>query len=94
MMLEQKLEETHEELQRVTEAESSLRSRCDSLEDKWRQRKDQVKLAPTDIIHFLCKQVQHLSSKADKTQSASTICLSFPICTILLSLYYPLSVRQ
>ncbi|XP_073321889.1 uncharacterized protein [Pagrus major] len=39
----EKLEETREELQRVTEAESLLRSRCACLEEKKRQKKDQIK---------------------------------------------------
>ncbi|KAF3850811.1 hypothetical protein F7725_012583, partial [Dissostichus mawsoni] len=39
---EQKLEETCEELQRVTEAESLLRTRCAYLEEKQRQKKDQI----------------------------------------------------
>lgn len=52
MILEQKLEETHEELQRVTEAESLLRSRCACLEGKQRRGKDQIQVAPHDIIFF------------------------------------------
>lgn len=49
MILEQKLEEAHEELQRVTEAESLLRSRCACLEEKQRQKKDQIEVASSDI---------------------------------------------
>ncbi|XP_070689489.1 trichohyalin [Pempheris klunzingeri] len=40
--MEETLEETHEELQRVTEAESLLRSRCACLEERLRQKKDQI----------------------------------------------------
>lgn len=43
-MLEQKLEETCEELQRVTEAERSLRSRCACMEEKQRQKKDEMEV--------------------------------------------------
>ncbi|KAK1892033.1 hypothetical protein KUDE01_007110 [Dissostichus eleginoides] len=39
---QEKLEETCEELQRVTEAESLLRTRCAYLEEKPRQKKDQI----------------------------------------------------
>ncbi|KAM8760782.1 uncharacterized protein AB9X84_008727 isoform 4-T4 [Acanthopagrus schlegelii] len=39
----EKLEETREELQRATEAESLLRGRCACLEEKKRQKKDQIK---------------------------------------------------
>ncbi|KAI9535731.1 hypothetical protein NQZ68_041577 [Dissostichus eleginoides] len=39
---QEKLEETCEELQRVTEAESLLRTRCAYLEEKQRQKKDQI----------------------------------------------------
>ncbi|KAK5871483.1 hypothetical protein PBY51_004364 [Eleginops maclovinus] len=39
---QEKLEETCEELQRVTEAESLLRNRCACLEEKQRQKKDQI----------------------------------------------------
>lgn len=49
-ILEQKLEETYEELRRVTEAESLLRSRCACLEEKQRREKDQIEVAPYDII--------------------------------------------
>ncbi|XP_059192770.1 trichohyalin [Centropristis striata] len=41
--MQEKLEETHEQLQRVTEAESSLRNRCAHLEEKQRQKNDQIK---------------------------------------------------
>lgn len=49
-ILEQKLEETYEELRRVTEAENLLRSRCACLEEKQRREKDQIEVAPYDII--------------------------------------------
>ncbi|XP_034004398.1 trichohyalin isoform X2 [Trematomus bernacchii] len=39
---QEKLEETCEELQRVTEAERLLRTRCAYLEEKQRQKKDQI----------------------------------------------------
>ncbi|KAM7391992.1 hypothetical protein PAMP_022636 [Pampus punctatissimus] len=39
---EQKLEETLEELQRVTESEHSLRNRCSCLEEKQRQKEEQT----------------------------------------------------
>jgi len=45
-MCEQRLEETHKELQRVTEEERSLRSRCASLEEKQKQKKEQIQVAP------------------------------------------------
>lgn len=45
---EQKLEETREELQRVTEAESLLRNSCVCLEEKQRQKKDHIEVAPND----------------------------------------------
>ncbi|XP_051279594.1 trichohyalin [Dicentrarchus labrax] len=41
--MQEKLEETREELQRVTEAESLLRNRCACLEEKQKQKKDQIK---------------------------------------------------
>ncbi|XP_025767738.1 trichohyalin isoform X6 [Oreochromis niloticus] len=41
-MQEQKLEETCEELQRATEAETSLRNRCACLEEKQMQKKGQI----------------------------------------------------
>ena len=47
---EQKLEETCEELQRVTEAERLLRTRCAYLEEKQRQKKDQIEVEPNDSI--------------------------------------------
>lgn len=50
MILEQKLEETCEELQRVTEAESLLKNRCACLEEKRQQKKDKIEVAPNDII--------------------------------------------
>ncbi|XP_056275276.1 centrosome-associated protein CEP250-like [Pseudoliparis swirei] len=40
--IQERLEETHEELQRVTEEERSLRSRCASLEEKQKQKKEQI----------------------------------------------------
>lgn len=46
MILEQELEETREELQRVTEAESLLRSRCSCVEEKQRREKDQIEVEP------------------------------------------------
>lgn len=52
MILEQILEETREELQRATEAESSLRNRCASLEKKLIQKKEQIEVAPSIIIHI------------------------------------------
>lgn len=42
--MEQRLEETSEELQRVTEAESFLKSRCSSLEEEQRKNKEQIKV--------------------------------------------------
>lgn len=59
--MEQRLEETCEELQRAAEAESFLRSRCSSLEEEQRQDKEQMKVVndqfytPTD-----CSQRQVL----------------------------------
>lgn len=50
VLSEQKLEETCEELQRVTEAESLLRTRCAYLEEKQRQTKDQIEVKPNDCI--------------------------------------------
>lgn len=50
VILEQKLEETREELQRATEAESLLRGRCACLEEKKRQKKDQIKVTPNGMI--------------------------------------------
>lgn len=50
MTLEQKLEQTREELQTATEAESTLRNRCACLEEKQRQKKDQIVVAPHNII--------------------------------------------
>ncbi|XP_070821299.1 trichohyalin [Chaetodon trifascialis] len=47
--MQEKLEETREELQRVTEAESSLRSRCACLEEKWRQKKDETEAAEFQV---------------------------------------------
>lgn len=46
LILEQELEETRDELQRVTEAESLLRSRCSCLEEKQRREKDQIEVEP------------------------------------------------
>ncbi|TMS03954.1 hypothetical protein E3U43_000843 [Larimichthys crocea] len=40
--MQEKLEETRDELQRVTDSESLLRSRCVCLEEKQRQKKDQM----------------------------------------------------
>ncbi|XP_029295745.1 trichohyalin isoform X2 [Cottoperca gobio] len=40
--MQEKLEETCEELKRVTEAESLLRNSCDCLEEKRRQKKNQI----------------------------------------------------
>lgn len=50
MILEQKLEETLEELQRVTEAESSLKNRCSCLEEKQKMMEEQTEVAPSVII--------------------------------------------
>ncbi len=57
MILGQKLEETCEELQRVTEAESLLRNRCACLEEKRRQKKDQIEVPPNDIIISNTKKI-------------------------------------
>ncbi len=57
MILGQKLEETCEELQRVTEAESLLRTRCACLEEKQRQKKDQIEVPPNDIIISNTKKI-------------------------------------
>lgn len=59
-VLEQKLEETRDELQRVTESESLLRSRCVCLEEKQRQKKDQMEVTPNNIMQ---KKKNHLFSK-------------------------------
>ncbi|XP_034397102.1 trichohyalin [Cyclopterus lumpus] len=40
--IQERLEETHEELQRVTEEESLLRNTCASLEEKQKQKKEQI----------------------------------------------------
>ncbi|XP_045890395.1 myosin-11 isoform X4 [Micropterus dolomieu] len=40
--MQEKLEQTREELQTATEAESTLRNRCACLEEKQRQKKDQI----------------------------------------------------
>lgn len=53
--LEQRFEETCEELRRATEAESLLRSRCSSLEEEQRQDKDQIKVPLCDIITWLAQ---------------------------------------
>ncbi|XP_044053052.1 trichohyalin isoform X2 [Siniperca chuatsi] len=47
--MQEKLEETREELQRVTEAESLLRNRCAHLEEKRRQKKDQIKAVEVQV---------------------------------------------
>ena len=52
---EQKLEETHEELQMVTVAESSMRSRCAYLEEKQRREKDQMEVEPHNIVLMTSK---------------------------------------
>lgn len=54
MVLEQELEETREELQRVTEAESLLRSRCSRLEEKQRREKDQIEVERYATIRSIC----------------------------------------
>lgn len=60
-VLEQKLEETREELQRVTESESLLRSRCVCLEEKQRQKKDQMEVTPNNIMQNLFSKYHILS---------------------------------
>lgn len=46
MILEQKLEETCEELHRATETVSSLRNRCSCLQDEQVQKKEQIEVTP------------------------------------------------
>lgn len=60
VILEQRFEETCEELRRATEAESLLRSRCSSLEEEQRQDKDQIKVTPCDIAIKLTKNKHSL----------------------------------
>lgn len=52
MFSEQRLEETHEELQRVTEGESSLRNTCVSLEEQQKQKQDQIEVATSATAHL------------------------------------------
>ncbi|XP_068166920.1 golgin subfamily A member 6-like protein 22 [Antennarius striatus] len=47
--IQEMLEETREELHRVTEEESSLRSRCACLEEKQWQKKDHIKAAEFQV---------------------------------------------
>ncbi|KAF7665539.1 hypothetical protein LDENG_00140360 [Lucifuga dentata] len=51
--VQEKLEETCEELQRVTEAESSLRNTCASLEEKQKQKQDYI-----EALEFQVRQLQ------------------------------------
>lgn len=60
-VLEQKLEETRDELQRVTDSESLLRSRCVCLEEKQRQKKDQMEVTPNNIMQNLFSKYHILS---------------------------------
>ena len=50
MIMEQKLEETLEELLRATEAQSSLRNRCSCLEEKQKQKEEQTEVAHSVVI--------------------------------------------
>lgn len=51
--VEQRLEETCEELQRVADAESILRSRFSSLEEEQRQDKEQRKVINRMVLHTI-----------------------------------------
>ncbi|XP_028433050.1 trichohyalin isoform X1 [Perca flavescens] len=51
--MQEKLEETREELQRVTEAESVLRNSCPCLEEKQRQKKDHM-----EAVEFQVSELQ------------------------------------
>ncbi|XP_032371734.1 trichohyalin isoform X2 [Etheostoma spectabile] len=51
--LQEKLEETREELQRVTEAESLLRNSCAHLEEEQRQKKDHI-----EAVEFQVSKLQ------------------------------------
>ncbi|XP_031164738.2 trichohyalin isoform X2 [Sander lucioperca] len=51
--MQEKLEETREELQRVTEAESLLRNSCVCLEEKQRQKKDHI-----EAVEFQVSELQ------------------------------------
>ncbi|KAF1389157.1 hypothetical protein PFLUV_G00070540 [Perca fluviatilis] len=51
--MQEKLEETREELQRVTEAESVLRNSCTCLEEKQRQKKDHI-----EAVEFQVSELQ------------------------------------
>lgn len=64
------MEETCEELQRATEAETSLRNRCACLEEKQMQKKGQIEVAFFNIffnINILCVCV------------CVTVAVSFPV---------------
>lgn len=63
MILEQKLEETCELLQRATEAEISLRNKCACLEEKQMQKKEQIEVAPSFIIQISNTEKNILSVK-------------------------------
>ncbi|XP_075882141.1 uncharacterized protein LOC142888019 [Nelusetta ayraudi] len=71
--LQERLEETCEELQRAAEAESFLRSRCSSLEEEQRQDKEQMKLQEQEIRKLqvsLEQEQQEAKSREEELQVA------------------------
>lgn len=51
-MFEQKLEETCEHLQIVTDCENLLRSRCACLEEELKEDKEKIKVTTHGLIHL------------------------------------------
>lgn len=74
LKLEQNLEEAREELQRATEAESSLRSQCACLEKEHAQKKEQIEVEPFIMVLISnSKNDGHTSvCQTNGTRSAST----------------------
>lgn len=56
LILEQKLEETCEHLQIVTDSEGLLRSRCACLEEKQKEDKDRIEVTPHCLIQIMVKR--------------------------------------
>lgn len=58
---EQKLEETCEHLQIVTDSEGLLRSRCACLEEKQKEDKDRIEVTPHCLIQIMVKKPKTIS---------------------------------
>lgn len=67
----QKLDEAHEELQRVTEEEKLLRDRCTCLEEKHRLKQEEEKVPSTPVYRVITLSHNHPSDPLSVLRSHS-----------------------